>query len=242
MQCPRTAPSSTSERTFRRISQMQDTSKPLGKRRLEHHVVAPQPGGEIEFHLHNSSSGTAGTDRTKIRFMFSRRNHPWRCSRVRSSTRISEYPLARGMSARTRRSRFSRRRSCGYLPHTHLRGKRREYRVVMPDGTERMGSVGAAVRFQLVGVLHVKEPIRLPTGSRIVSSDWYATPRRTGQIPIVISTGSGAIRLGGNAIRGTSLQRELSVGADHTVLFRRTTSRRIRSPLNYDAVMRRIPA
>jgi hypothetical protein len=61
----------------------------------------------------------------------------------------------------------------GLLPHTHLRGKRWEYRVVYPDGrTERILSV-PTYDFDWQTYYMFEKPLALPKGARIESSAWY---------------------------------------------------------------------
>jgi hypothetical protein len=74
----------------------------------------------------------------------------------------------------TRRSGFRQDATAwGLFPHTHLRGRKWEYRVVMPDGAERMILAVPRYDFNWQTYYMFREPLRVPKGSRIVSSAWY---------------------------------------------------------------------
>ena len=61
----------------------------------------------------------------------------------------------------------------GLFPHTHLRGKAWDYKLVLPDGTTTNILSSAALRFQLADLLPVQEPPQVPKGAKILSTAWY---------------------------------------------------------------------
>ena len=84
-------------------------------------------------------------------------------ARRRRPSRFAPHP-SRTVSFESRRERLTTRcpqRSASVtrcasgpcFPHTHLRGKRWEYRLVKPDGSSSVILVGAQIRFQLADVL-----------------------------------------------------------------------------------------
>ena len=42
------------------------------------------------------------------------------------------------------------------FPHTHLRGKKWDYKLILPDGDDEDDPVGAELRLQLADLLHVQ--------------------------------------------------------------------------------------
>ncbi|MBL8962143.1 MAG: hypothetical protein JNJ98_19935, partial [Gemmatimonadetes bacterium] len=61
----------------------------------------------------------------------------------------------------------------GMLPHTHLRGKKWEYRVVYPDGrTENILSV-PNYDFNWQTYYMFAKPLDLPAGAKIEARAWY---------------------------------------------------------------------
>ena len=133
-----------------------------------------EPGGEIEFQLHYSTNGTAGTDRTKIGFIFSKEKAPREV--LASAFLNAKFRVpARARDVRVDADVAFQQDATvwGLFPHTHLRGTKWEYRVVMPDGTERMVLAVPRYDFNWQTYYMFKEPLRVPKGSRIVSSAWY---------------------------------------------------------------------
>jgi hypothetical protein len=61
----------------------------------------------------------------------------------------------------------------GLFPHTHLRGKRWEYRLLLPDGTERVILSVPKYDFNWQTYYMFRNPLHVPKGARIVSSAWY---------------------------------------------------------------------
>ena len=61
----------------------------------------------------------------------------------------------------------------GLFPHTHVRGKRWEYVLQLPDGSKRTILSVPRYDFNWQTYYMFKEPLQVPKGSRIVSSAWY---------------------------------------------------------------------
>ena len=61
----------------------------------------------------------------------------------------------------------------GLFPHTHVRGKRWSYVLTLPDGTSRPILSVPHYDFNWQTYYMFKEPLRIPKGSRIVSTAWY---------------------------------------------------------------------
>jgi hypothetical protein len=93
------------------------------------------------------------------------------------------------------------------LPHTHLRGKRWEYRLVLPDGTSTMILAVPKYDFNWQTFYLFAEPLRVPKGSKILSSAWYDNsagnkfnPDPKAQVAL------GRSDVGGDAVHGTAFQ------------------------------------
>jgi hypothetical protein len=59
------------------------------------------------------------------------------------------------------------------LPHTHLRGKKWEYRLELPDGTSKMILAVPKYDFNWQTYYMFDEPLLVPKGAKLVSSAWY---------------------------------------------------------------------
>ena len=85
----------------------------------------------------------------------------------------------------------------GIFPHTHVRGKKWEYVLELPDGTKKNVLSVPTYDFNWQTYYMFKDPLQVPKGSRLVSSAWYdnsageQVESRTRK-----STSSGAIRRG----------------------------------------------
>jgi hypothetical protein len=137
-------------------------------------AIRLEPGGEIELQLHYSTNGTAGTDRTKVGFVFSKDKTPVEIQAGRFLNGKFQIP-ARATNVRVDAHVEFRQdaKVWGIFPHSHLRGKQWEYRLVMPDGTERMILAVPRYDFNWQTYYMFREPLDAPKGSRIVSSAWY---------------------------------------------------------------------
>jgi hypothetical protein len=61
----------------------------------------------------------------------------------------------------------------GLLPHTHLRGKKWEYRLVRPDGTSEVILSVPRYDFNWQTYYMFARPIEIPPGGKIESMAWY---------------------------------------------------------------------
>jgi len=133
-----------------------------------------EPGGEIELQLHYSTNGTAGTDQTKVGFVFSKDETPVEIQAGRFlNGKFQIPPRARDVRVNAEVGFQRDAKVWGIFPHSHLRGKRWEYRLVMPDGAERMLLAVPRYDFNWQTYYMFREPLDAPKGSRIVSSAWY---------------------------------------------------------------------
>jgi hypothetical protein len=133
-----------------------------------------EPGGTIELQVHYTSSGEAAADRTRVGIVFSKDPAPReiRASNFYNATLV--LPAGSSNTAVPGEVGFQQDTLVyGLFPHTHLRGKRWEYRLVMPDGTEKPILSVPKYDFNWQTYYMFREPLLVPKGSKIVSTAWY---------------------------------------------------------------------
>lgn len=137
-------------------------------------AIRLEPGGVIELQMHYTANGEAATDRTKIGFQFATGPSP-REVRV---THFYNGTLRLPAGAPETRvdadiSFVADATVWGIFPHTHVRGKRWEYTLELPDGTRKQVLSVPRYDFNWQTYYMFKEPLQVPKGSRLVSSAWY---------------------------------------------------------------------
>jgi hypothetical protein len=132
------------------------------------------PGGVIELQMHYTSNGTAATDRTRIGMTFAPAppQHEVRAGQFLNAT-LRIPPGARDHRVETELGFLRDVTLWGLFPHTHVRGRRWEYRLALPDGTTTPLLSVPEYDFNWQTYYMFKEPIVVPTGARILSSAWY---------------------------------------------------------------------
>jgi hypothetical protein len=137
-------------------------------------AIRLEPGGIIELQMHYTANGKPGTDRTKVGLIFSKdpSAREVRVTHFYNST----FVLPAG-SAETRVdadiSFVSDAVVWGIFPHTHVRGKKWEYVLELPDGTRKPILSVPKYDFNWQTYYMFKEPLEVPKGSRLLSSAWY---------------------------------------------------------------------
>jgi hypothetical protein len=132
------------------------------------------PGGIIELQMHYTANGKAGTDRTKVGMIFAATPpaHELRPAQFLNAT-LAIPAGAANHRVDTEVGFLQDVTLWGVFPHTHVRGKRWEYTVALPDGTLKPLLSVPRYDFNWQTYYMFKEPIVLPKGSRILSSAWY---------------------------------------------------------------------
>jgi hypothetical protein len=137
-------------------------------------AVRLEPGGVIELQMHYTANGEAASDRTRIGLIFAKDPSP-REVRV-SHFYNTKFSLPAG-SAETRVdadvSFVNDAVVWGLFPHTHVRGKKWEYVLELPDGTKQTILSVPRYDFNWQTYYMFKEPLKIPKGAKIVSSAWY---------------------------------------------------------------------
>jgi mono/diheme cytochrome c family protein len=132
------------------------------------------PGSVLELQLHYSTNGTPGTDRTKVGFVFAK-EPPVREVRVAQFTN-GQLAIPAGASDHQVDAQVGFLQDVtlwGLFPHTHVRGKRWNYELVLPDGTTKPLLSVPKYDFNWQTYYMFKEPLQVPKGASIRSSAWY---------------------------------------------------------------------
>jgi hypothetical protein len=137
-------------------------------------AVRLEPGGVLELQMHYTATGEAATDRTKVGLIFSKDPTP-------KEVRVSNFYNAKfTLPAGAAETRVDADVTFvndgivwGIFPHTHVRGKRWEYVLELPDGTRSQVLSVPRYDFNWQTYYMFKEPLRVPKGARLVSSAWY---------------------------------------------------------------------
>lgn len=131
-------------------------------------------GAVLTLQMHYTAHGHAMKDQTQIGFKFA--DGP-PAEEIRAGTFVNNaFVLPAGKADVEVPSEVGFRREVkiwGILPHTHLRGKKWEYRVVYPDGrTESILSV-PKYDFNWQTYYMFAKPVVLPAGAKIEARAWY---------------------------------------------------------------------
>ena len=138
-------------------------------------AVRLEPGGTIEIQMHYTASGEAASDRTKIGLVFAK--DPSTAREVRVTQFFNtQFTLPAG-SAETRVdadiSFVNDAVVWGIFPHTHVRGKKWEYVLELPDGTRKTVLSVPRYDFNWQTYYMFREPLKVPKGAKLISSAWY---------------------------------------------------------------------
>jgi len=132
------------------------------------------PGGTLHLELHYTTTGTAGTDRSRVGIVFAK-------TPPAEDLRASEFlngtftiPAGDANHEVSATVGFARDATLwGLFPHTHLRGKRWTYELTLPDGTTRPLLSVPRYDFNWQTYYMFAEPVRVPKGAIIRSTAWY---------------------------------------------------------------------
>jgi hypothetical protein len=143
--------------------------------------VAPQgtafrlePGGIFELQMHYTTNGEATTDRTKVGLIFSNEPSPREVRAGQFINGVFVLPAGEKDVAVTTDVEFLQDTTVwALLPHTHLRGKKWEYKLVLPTGESKSILSVPRYDFNWQTYYMFKEPLSVPKGAKIVSTAWY---------------------------------------------------------------------
>jgi hypothetical protein len=133
-----------------------------------------EPGGIIELQMHYTTNGEATTDRTKVGLVFSTEPAPREVRAGQFINGVFTLPAGNPDVAVTADVEFLQDTTIwALLPHTHLRGKKWEYKLVLPSGETKTVLSVPRYDFNWQTYYMFKEPISVPKGARLVSTAWY---------------------------------------------------------------------
>jgi mono/diheme cytochrome c family protein len=137
-------------------------------------AVRLAPGGVLRLQMHYTANGTAGTDRSKVALIFAKQP-PATEMRVSQflNARLAIPPGAANEAVSTDVAFAQDATVWGLFPHTHVRGKRWSYVLMMPDGTSTPILSVPKYDFNWQLYYMFTKPLQVPKGARIVSTAWY---------------------------------------------------------------------
>jgi hypothetical protein len=137
------------------------------------------PGGVLELQMHYTANGTATSDRTRVGMVFAKEPPS---SEIRASQFINaQFTIPAGAAdhAVSTAVEFAADATVwGLLPHTHVRGTRWQYTLVLPDGSSRSLLSVPKYDFNWQTYYMFREPVVVPKGGRIESTAWYDNSSR----------------------------------------------------------------
>jgi len=133
-----------------------------------------EAGGTIELQVHYTAEGEATTDQTKVGFIFSKEPSP---KELRPGQFINgSFTLPAGAADVEVKADVEFQQDAtvwGIFPHTHLRGKKWDYKLILPDGTTKTILSVPKYDFNWQTYYMFKEPLQVPKGAKIVATAWY---------------------------------------------------------------------
>ena len=133
-----------------------------------------EPGGSIELQIHYTAFGEAVKDRTKVGITFAKEPNPREVLPTHYFNTTLVLPAgANNVKVDADVSFIADTTIWGIFPHTHLRGKKWQYVLELPDGTKKIVLDVPNYDFQWQTYYMFKEPLQIPAGAKLVSSAWY---------------------------------------------------------------------
>ena len=146
------------------------------------------PGGILHLELHYTASGTAGTDRSRVGMIFAKQPPD-------QEIRVSQFlnaqftipPGAQNHEVTTDVAFTQEATLWGLFPHTHVRGRRWNYVLELPDGSTKPLLSVPKYDFNWQTYYLFTDPLVIPKGARIRSTAWYdnSTANRANPDPTV---------------------------------------------------------
>jgi hypothetical protein len=127
-------------------------------------------GSVLVFQMHYTSTGVAAKDRTRIGLYFAKNPIEKRMFTRGVTVDPSKLVIPPGDANFESRSSYTFTEDVHlhmFMPHMHVRGKDFEYKLIYPDGKEKILLKVPKYDFNWQLTYFVKEPIAVPKGSRI---------------------------------------------------------------------------
>ncbi len=133
-----------------------------------------EPGGVLELQIHYTAAGQEETDRTKVGMIFSKDPSPREVFATQFFNTTLRLPAGAADIKVDADVEFAQDATVwGLFPHTHVRGKKWEYVLLLPDGSKKAILSVPRYDFNWQTYYMFKEPLQVPKGSKIISSAWY---------------------------------------------------------------------
>jgi hypothetical protein len=137
-------------------------------------AIRLEPGGVIELQMHYTATGETATDRTRIGLVFSKDASPREVRASQFFNATLSIPAGAADVAVNSEVEFLQDATVwGLFPHTHVRGKKWEYVLQLPDGTKRTILSVPRYDFNWQTYYMFAEPLQVPKGTKILSTAWY---------------------------------------------------------------------
>jgi hypothetical protein len=137
-------------------------------------AIRLEPGGVIELQMHYTATGEAATDRTRVGLIFSKDPSPREVRASQFFNATLSLPAGAADVAVNAQVEFLQDATVwGLFPHTHVRGKKWEYVLQLPDGTKRTILSVPQYDFNWQTYYMFAEPLQVPKGTKILSTAWY---------------------------------------------------------------------
>jgi len=131
-------------------------------------------GSVLTFQMHYTAKGHAMKDRTKVGFVFAKappeqeiRATQFLNGQFKIPAGAADYPVVADVGFTDSAQVW------GIFPHTHLRGKRWEYKLIYPDGRAEVLLSVPNYDFNWQTYYLFAKPVTIPPGARIESYAWY---------------------------------------------------------------------
>jgi hypothetical protein len=133
-----------------------------------------EPGGIIELQMHYTTRGEATTDRTRVGLIYATEPAPKELRPGQFINGSFTLPAGAGDVEVKADAEFQQDATVwGIFPHTHLRGKKWDYKMILPDGTSKTILSVPKYDFNWQTYYMFKEPLQVPKGAKIVATAWY---------------------------------------------------------------------
>jgi hypothetical protein len=133
-----------------------------------------EKGGTIELQMHYTAFGEAVKDRTRIGIRFSKDPAPREVVPSHFyNTQLALPPGAANVKVDADVGFAADATLFGLFPHTHLRGKKWQYVLELPDGTQQVVLDVPRYDFNWQTYYMFRRPIEVPAGAKLRAYAWY---------------------------------------------------------------------
>ena len=133
-----------------------------------------EPGGIIELQMHYTAVGEEASDRTKVGLVLATEPSPREVRAGQFVNAVFTLPAGAPDVQVAADIQFLQDTTVwGLFPHTHLRGKKWDYTLVLPSGETKSILSVPRYDFNWQTYYMFREPLQIPKGSKLVSTAWY---------------------------------------------------------------------